>query len=71
MKWTADKVFVVCMVMLVLAFVINMFVPPAGVWNPTCYNGHRYNIHSNGVMWPIQTKYGVQKCLPGEIDVYR
>lgn len=30
--------------------------------NYTCYNGHKYKVDAQGVMWPVQTKFGVQKC---------
>lgn len=70
-NWTVDKVFVVVMVLLVLAIVAIVVAAPQSAWNPTCYNGYRYNRDAQGVMWPIQTKHGVQKCLSGDVDVSR
>lgn len=34
-----------------------------------CYNGYYYKVDKQGVMWPEQTKYGVQKCPQGDNDV--
>lgn len=35
----------------------------------TCYKGYYYRVDNQGVMWPEQTKFGVQKCPRGEDDV--
>lgn len=71
MKWTANKVMVMCMVLLVAAILTIVIAAPKSTWNPTCYKGYRYNVDAWGVMRPIQTKYGVQKCLAGDVDVSR
>lgn len=69
MTLTANKIIVTSVVMLVAAITLIVLFAPKSVWNPVCYNGHRYNVDQQGVMWPVQMKYGVQKCQPGDPDV--
>lgn len=48
----------VSMVILLLAVIVTPVTPV----NYTCYNGHKYKVDSRGVLWPVQTRFGVQKC---------
>ena len=69
--WSANKMMTLFAGMLVFAILLIAYAAPKEAWNPVCYKGYRYTVDALGVMRPIQTKYGVQQCLTGEIDVSR
>lgn len=69
MTLTANKILATAAVLLITAITLIVMFAPKQAWNPVCYNGYRYNVDGQGVMWPIQTKYGIQQCFKGETDV--
>lgn len=71
MWWTANKILVVSMLLFTVAILIITSFAPRATWNPTCYQGYRYNVDSHGIMWPIRVKGIVQKCQIVDKNVSR
>lgn len=61
--WKEDRMYILLMGGLLLFVLTIVYIEATSEsYTIECYKGHKYRVNKDGVLRPMTTKYGVQRC---------